>query len=329
MTEGAIVKNLESCERNRFIIMKNAKKLFAAIILTAALATVFAASVSAAGLAFGAATVSATQLNVRTGPDMSYAIVTTLNNSDIVVVQEKENDEWFQINFNGVKGYAKSEYFRDILTAENFNATGKLTGDSVFIRKGPSTEYDVLGYYDAGASVSVIGINNGWYKVRQDGLTGYIRSDYMEIVSSYQPDNSTKRSDRATSPAPEHTKTGNAIADFALEYLGSRYVYGGASPSGFDCSGFTSYVYKNFNIALTRNASGQYRDNGTHISKDNLGAGDLVFFSSNGGKSVTHVGIYIGDQEFIHASTSSTGVIISRLDSAYYTRVWFGAKRVT
>jgi cell wall-associated NlpC family hydrolase len=250
-----------------------------------------------------------------------------LDNSDIVVILEKTNSEWFYINFNGVEGYAKTEYFRDILAAENFSATGKLTGDSVYIRKNPSTESEALGNYNSGTSMSVIGINSGWYKVRHDGMTGYIRSDYMRIVSSYQPDNVTKRTADKASPTPVHSKTGNAIVDYALEYLGSRYVYGGASPSGFDCSGFTSYVFKNFGISLTRNASGQYRDNGVHIEKSELDTGDLVFFSSNG-SSVTHVGIYVGDQEFIHASTSSTGVVISRLDSAYYTRVWFGAKRV-
>jgi cell wall-associated NlpC family hydrolase len=305
-------------------IMKIAKRLFTVIVLISVLASSFALTSSAAGLAYGAATVSATKLNIRTGPSTSHSVVSTINNSDIVVLLEKVDSEWFRVNLNGVEGYAKAEYFRDILTAENFNATGKLTGDSVFIRKGPSTEHEVLASHNAGTLMTVIGINNGWYKVRHDGVTGYIRSDYINIVSSYTSGSSTKR---ATSPAPAHSKTGNEMVDFALGYLGSRYVYGGASPSGFDCSGFTSYVYKSFGISLTRNASGQYRDNGTHIEKSELGAGDLVFFSTNG-RSVTHVGIYVGDEEFIHASTSSTGVIISRLDSAYYTRNWFGAKRV-
>ncbi|MDR1590133.1 MAG: C40 family peptidase [Oscillospiraceae bacterium] len=307
--------------------MKIAKSFLSVIIAAVVLSSAFTLTASAANLAYGAATVEATQLNVRSGPGMSNSIVATLDDSDIVVILEKTNSEWFRINFNGTEGYAKSEFFRDVLTAENFTATGKLTGDSVYIRESPSTVADPLGYYNSGTSMSVIGINSGWYKVRHDGLTGYIRSDYMKIVSSYQPDSTTKRTAAKTSPAPAHSKTGNDLVDYALEYLGSRYVYGGASPSGFDCSGFTSYVYKSFGISLTRNASGQYRDNGVHIEKSELGAGDLVFFSSNG-NSVTHVGIYIGDQEFIHASTSSTGVIISRLDSAYYTRTWFGAKRV-
>ncbi|MDR1299011.1 MAG: C40 family peptidase [Oscillospiraceae bacterium] len=309
--------------------MGHLKRCLTVIVIVAVMASALVFTASADNLAYGAATVSATQLNVRSSPNTSSSVITQVVYSDIVVILEKTNDEWFKINFNGVVGYTKSEYYKDVLRAENFNATGKLTGDDVFVREGPSTEHDTLAAYNSGTLMSVIGINNGWYKVRHDGLTGYIRSDYMTVVSPYKPDSTTLRTAAKTSsaPAPAHSKTGNELVDFALGYLGSRYVYGGASPSGFDCSGFTTYVYKNFGISLTRNASGQYRDNGVHIDKSELGAGDLVFFSSNG-RSVTHVGLYIGDEEFIHASTSSTGVIISRLDSAYYTRVWFGAKRV-
>ena len=133
-----------------------------------------------------------------------------------------------------------------------------------------------------------------------------------------------------TSPAPQANLTlGQQIVEFALGFVGYRYVYGGASPtSGFDCSGFVTYVYKNFGISVTRNASGQYRDNGVHINKSDLAPGDLVFFSSNGGGGVTHVGIYIGEEEFVHASRSGVGVVISRLDSTYYLGVWYGAKRI-
>ena len=132
-----------------------------------------------------------------------------------------------------------------------------------------------------------------------------------------------------TAPAPDpNLPLGQQIADYGAEFVGIRYVWGGNSPAtGFDCSGFTTYVMRQFNINLTRTASGQYKDNGTQIQKSDLVPGDLVFFSSNG-RTVTHVGIYIGDGKFVHASTPRTGVIISSLDSAYYTRVWWGAKRV-
>jgi cell wall-associated NlpC family hydrolase len=130
-------------------------------------------------------------------------------------------------------------------------------------------------------------------------------------------------------PAPDpNLDLGQQIADYASSYVGHRYVWGGQSPStGFDCSGLVSYVMRQYGVRLTRTASGQYRDNGTHIDKSELVPGDLVFFSNNG-HSVTHVGIYVGDGKFVHASGTNTGVIISSLDSPSRIRTWFGAKRV-
>jgi len=171
--------------------------------------------------------------------------------------------------------------------------------------------------------MTVIGINNGWYRVRHDGHTGYVRSDLMQITSGQRA--------AVTSARRFHFNLtlGQQIAEYTLNYVGYEYVWGGASPAGgFDCSGLVSYVFRQFNIRVTRNASGQFRDNGVHVEKADLAPGDLVFFSSNGGVSVTHVGIYVGESEFVHASRPGVGVIISNLNSAYYQRVWHGAKRL-
>ncbi|MDR0861960.1 MAG: C40 family peptidase [Oscillospiraceae bacterium] len=310
-------------------IKKPARTFICALLIAAAISGAVSVTASAGDIAYGAATVSASLLNVRSGPSTESSIIATVGENVIVVILDKANDEWYYINYNGTKGYAKAEYFKNVLLAENFSAIGTVTAKDVFLRESPSTSANVLGTYDTDTVMSVIGINTGWYKVRYDGKTGYLRSDFMEITGSAS---GTTRANTAAksggSTAPAHSETGNEIADFALQYLGYKYVYGGASPSGFDCSGFTSYVYKQFGYGITRNASGQWRDNGTKISKSELAAGDLVFFSSNGGKSVTHVGLYIGDQEFIHASGTNVGVVISRLDSSYYQNVWWGAKRI-
>ena len=111
-------------------------------------------------------------------------------------------------------------------------------------------------------------------------------------------------------------------------FLGYRYVYGGASPSGFDCSGFTSYVYKQFGYKLNRSASDQL-DNGTPVSRNELQPGDIVIFKKgNSSKRATHVGLYIGNNQFIHASTAKVGVIISRMSDAYYTTGFVGGRRI-
>jgi len=319
--------------------MKVIKKLVLTLLIISTIASVLAVGASASGtLAYGAATVDTPILRLRSGPGTDASVLDRLSEGDIVVILERTNSEWYKVNFHGTVGFVSVPLLKDILTAENFNAQGRITGSRVNIRTRPNTTSNILGSYSERTVMTVIGINNGWYKVRHDGHTGYVRSDFMEIISgqraassSSSSSSSSSQSSRVsvTSPAPAaNVELGQQMVDFAMNYLGTRYVYGGASPSGFDCSGFVTYVYKNFGMTVTRNASGQYRDNGVHINKSDLAPGDLVFFSSNGGSSVTHVGIFIGDEEFIHASRSGVGVVISRLDSAYYLRVWHGAKRL-
>ena len=124
------------------------------------------------------------------------------------------------------------------------------------------------------------------------------------------------------------TATGEQISEFALQYVGYPYVYGGTTPSGFDCSGFVYYVYNSCGYKLSRSCPVQ-ASSGIAVSKENLKAGDIVFFnnlSSDG--SISHVGIYIGNQKFVHASTSTTGVIISDLTSDFYTKGYHSARRI-
>jgi cell wall-associated NlpC family hydrolase len=310
---------------------------------------------SAGTIAYGAATVDATSLNIRTGPDTTYPIVKTVPHDEKIVILEKTSAEWFHAVYSGVEGYVASLYLKDVVTAENFKATGKLTGDDVFLRSGPSTTSSLLGSCDAGAKVNIIGINNGWFKIVYDDATGYIRSDFVTLVAdapasappaeaagtksaadSQQSSTSSATSSESTSstgsapqPSAEELSLRQQVVSFALQYVGGSYVYGGTSPSvGFDCSGLVYYVFHHFDFNVTRTASSQFAHDGVTVAKADLLPGDLVFFSSNGGYSVTHVGIYIGNSQFVHASTPKVGIVISDLDSSYYTGVWYGAKRV-
>lgn len=129
----------------------------------------------------------------------------------------------------------------------------------------------------------------------------------------------------------ENIQEADNVVDFALQFEGYDYVYGGKSPEdGFDCSGFVYYVYKQFGYTLNPGATNQWNSlSDTVIPKNDLRPGDLVFFSDNGKVSgMTHVGLYIGDGKMIHASTPSTGVIITDLSEPYYVRMYLGAKRV-
>ena len=185
----------------------------------------------------------------------------------------------------------------------------------VNVRSGASTDSSVLATIEADAIVTVNGLVDGWYDVTCEyGTEGYIRSDYLDLTES-----SSSNSD---------------IVATAKQYLGTRYVYGGASPSGFDCSGFTMYVYSQYGYSLPHSATSQWQSGlGTRVySISELQPGDLVFFndpSRNAGKACSHAGIYIGNGKHIHASSSrSGGVIISDLTSGYYNTYFVGGIHV-
>lgn len=119
--------------------------------------------------------------------------------------------------------------------------------------------------------------------------------------------------------------TGQGIVTIAKKYLGVPYLYGGTTTKGFDCSGFTQYVYKEAGITIKRTAAEQYTQ-GTVVQQGKLQPGDLVFFSSNG-SSISHVGIYTGENSFI-SSTTSKGVSIASMDNTYWKPIYVGAKRI-
>lgn len=122
-------------------------------------------------------------------------------------------------------------------------------------------------------------------------------------------------------PVPPPATYGGVVG-VAMQYLGIPYVWAGSTPSGFDCSGFTSYVYAKMGVSLPHNAAAQY-SYGTPVSRDQLQPGDLVFFEGLG-----HVGIYVGGGEFIHSPHTGDVVKISSLGQDYYTRNWVGARRI-
>lgn len=122
---------------------------------------------------------------------------------------------------------------------------------------------------------------------------------------------------------------GRRVITLAANYLGVPYKYGGTSPSGFDCSGFVQYVFKQVKINLPRTAAGQYQV-GTAVDKQSLQSGDLVFFKRNGAANIDHVGIYTGNGNFIHSSSPRSGGVIysSIYDKGYYQNYYVGAKRI-
>ena len=224
--------------------------------------------------------------------------------------------------------------------------TQYINSSTVNVRQEANTSSTIVTTASLNTEVQVYSEEGGWSRVRVNNVEGYIATSLLsdsrqETSRSQSTSRKTSSTKSTTSSTTSQSKTtqntttettsvpsssnGSAIVATAKKYLGYKYVYGGSSPStGFDCSGFTSYVFKQHGITLNRTSAGQY-SNGVAVSRSNLQPGDLVMF---GKSSITHVAIYIGGGQIIHASTPSTGVRIDSLSTGYYNNNYYGARRV-
>ena len=218
--------------------------------------------------------------------------------------------------------------------------TQYVNSTTVNVRQEANTSSTIVTTVALNTEVQVYSEENGWSRVKINNVEGYISTSLLS--DSKQETSRGQSTSRRTSSTKTTTNTasqkattetttvpsssnGSSIVATAKKYLGYKYTYGGSSPStGFDCSGFTSYVFKQHGISLNRTAAGQY-SNGVAISRANLQPGDLVMFGKSG---INHVAIYIGGGQIIHASTPSTGVRIDSLSTGYYNNNYVGARRV-
>ena len=284
------------------------------LFLSVLTAMLLAATALAADIATGAGCTTGSSLRLRAEPSTSASVVTTLDKSVAVAILDDSVDGWYKIAYNGSTGYVSADYLN--VDQDNvFTTYGRVNSDGVNVRSHASTDSSVLATIEEDAIVTVNGLVDGWYDVTCEyGTEGYIRSDFLDLTES-----SSSNSD---------------IAATAKQYLGTGYVYGGASPRGFDCSGFTMYVYSQHGYSLPHSATSQWQSGlGTRVySISELQPGDLVFFndpSRNAGKACSHAGIYTGDGQFIHSSSSrSGGVIVSSLTSGYYNTYFVGGIQV-
>ena len=295
-------------------------KVLRTVFLTAVVST--ACIVSAAAASVGVGTVNADALRLRQSASTDSTILATASKGDSVIILENAGNNWYKVDYKSVQGYMSGEYLTVATTADAAIGYGKVSagGSTLNMRSGAGTSYGVVSSLPDGTIVEIVGINNGWYKIQYGGKTGYVSSDYMVTVKD-------SVGSRSTAEAASSSAIGDQIVAYAKQFLGVPYVYGGNGPNCFDCSGFTKYVYAHFGVTLNRTATDQLA-NGTSVSKSQLQPGDLVFFRANTTKPVSHVGIYIGNGQFIHASTNTYSVQIDRLDTGYYAGVYVYGRHI-
>ncbi len=219
---------------------------------------------------------------------------------------------------------------------EKKTKVGYVNVDTVNVRKQPDTSSNVVTNLSKNDKVTIESEENNWSKITTSkGTSGYIASKYLsekqvEVTNrSGEVDRTKNEQNTSNNVEPvsnSNGRVGEQIVSYAKQFLGTRYISGGKTPNGFDCSGFTSYVYKHFGYTLSGNSAGQAQ-NGVKVEKANLQLGDLVLFSQ-GSKAIGHVGIYIGANQFIHASNPSDGVKITSLSNSYYVQRYVTARRI-
>ena len=295
--------------------------------------------------------------------DTKLKIVPSINATDIIEVKKEEEvnvtevmNGWACIETMTTNGWIREEKLKSKETVEQEKKeeqnvpteeektvaqetvlkTQYVKSASVNLRAEPNTSSEIVANVTVNTSVDVYEEKDGWSKVKIKSLAkeGYISTALLSDTkqeTSRGTEATRNKTQKSTTPVVNETTTttttsegGTSVVAKAKQYIGSRYVYGGSSPSGFDCSGFTSYVYKQFGVSLNRTAAGQY-SNGTAVSKTQLQPGDLVMFGKSG---INHVGIYIGGGRMVHAANPSRGVTTDTINSGYYANNYVGARRV-
>ena len=269
--------------------------------------------------------------------------------------------EWIKVSLEDGEGWLPARYV-DIK-----EATGYVTGEKVNFRKEANVDSDIIEELEIGSSVKVLEVDGNWMKVKKGEHEGYIRSLYVAdeapVIEVEEPvvnnvetsntqsntnqnstssNNSTNSSNGQTqkpakkpaqnnnssyNPPASSTSSVQAVLNLAYSKIGCPYVWGAEGPNSFDCSGFTSYVFRNaVGVSIPRTSSAQ-SGYGKTVSKANLQPGDLVFFNTSG-SGVSHVGIYVGGGNMIHSPSTGKTVRVTSINSAYYSARFVTAKRV-
>lgn len=268
--------------------------------------------------------------NLRSEPDSAATKTDVLYEGSLCTLLEQDGD-WYKIQYGDTVGYVLSS----LVSATNNESDGNTSVESfnaIVARQEAETAAAEAAAKaaqqtpSAPAATEQTSTDTG----SSNDAPAYEEPTYEEPAQEDTYEEPAYEEPAYEEPAYEEPSydsgSSSSIVSVAEQYMGVPYVWGGTSPSGFDCSGFTQYVFRQCGYSINRTADAQY-SNGSYVSYDSLQAGDLVFFANTYSASgITHVGIYIGGGEFIHAANG--GVKISSLSESYYSSRYYGARRI-
>ena len=252
--------------------------------------------------------ISSQTVNLRKESNSNSTILKQLSRNKQVTVIEKVNNTWSKVEVDGITGYISSTYLSEKKTEVTSRGSEKSREEKKEETKKEEPKREET-------------------KKTENKTNEKTKKEENKTTETAKKEETKKEETKSEDTNTSSKVTGNDIVKYAKKYLGYKYVLGAASPkAGFDCSGLTSYVYSKNGYTLNRTSSAQ-ASNGKKVSKSNLKAGDLVFFSQ-GSKKIGHVGIYIGGNEFIHAANPKKGVVITSLSNSYYEKNYVTARRI-
>jgi len=283
-----------------------------------------------------------------------------------------ELNNWVNVTYNNTQGWVRKYYInQDVqkeqenintenaqenidteITTEPEKATTETTienkkgyvdvSTSANVREAASTSSAVINTLTRNTSVTIIGEEGDFYKIKYQDITGYISKSLIsdkpvEVTSRGSVERTVETEEQPKQEALKeeqpkevvlNSAEGQNVSDFAKNYLGYNYTYGGTTPNtGFDCTGFTYYIYNSCGYSLSRSCSVQ-ASTGIEVAKENLQPGDLLLFNNGSNGSIGHVGIYIGEGNFVHAANPRRGVTTDTINSGYYDTYYYSARRI-
>jgi uncharacterized protein YraI len=267
------------------------------------------------------------------------AVIMVVREGQEVEVRAGSTGDWLAVSYRGSDGFIHLDYLAPRSAAGDEGGSGGGSGDigaddhamvteNLRLRAEPNMDGDVLAIAAASTVVVVTGPpRDGFYPIDWEGLEGWMFADYLTWTDApVTPRETGVGGDAGSDPG---SSAGLAMVEYAMNYLGYPYVWATHGPNTFDCSGFTYWVA--LHVLGTDISAGTWPQSvaGRPVAYGELQPGDLVFFQNTYTWGLSHVGIYIGNNQFIHAENEVSGVRISSLTSPYYSTRWYGARRIT